>query len=312
MRALVISGGGSKGAFAGGIAEYLIREEGRRYGLFVGASTGSLLIPLLSIGEITKIKEIYTSVTQSDIFSNCPFIIRRDKEGFRTSINHLGIVGMFIKGAKTFGDSTNLRTLIKRILTEKDFHRIKSHFVDVVVTVSNFTTNKVEYKAAKDGSYEDFVDWMWASSNFIPFMSLLEKNGHEYGDGGFADLIPISEAINRGATEIDVIVLKTEKPRTNHKKVRNALELTTRVFDFMLDQIASDDIAIGKLAGAEKKVSLNFYHPPELLTENSLVFDPVMMKRWWQEGLEFGRDYQPTCKLVENETATEPKKVWTK
>src|SRR5690606_20366112 len=104
---------------------------------------------------------------------------------------------------------------------------------------------------------------------------------------------------------------KTEKPRMNRKKVRNALELTTRVFDFMLDQIASDDIVIGKLAGAEKKVTLNFYHPPELLTENSLVFEPSMMKKWWQEGLEFGRNYHPTCKTIEKETATGPQKVWT-
>ena len=57
MRALVISGGGSKGAFAGGIAEYLISKCGIRYGLFVGTSTGSLLIPLLAIGEISKIKK---------------------------------------------------------------------------------------------------------------------------------------------------------------------------------------------------------------------------------------------------------------
>src|SRR5690606_25661281 len=103
MRALVISGGGSKGAFAGGIVEHLISEKDRRYGLFVGTSTGSLLIPLLAIGEISKIKEIYTSVNQSDIFSNCPFIIRKDREGYRTSINHLGIIGMFIKGAKPLG-----------------------------------------------------------------------------------------------------------------------------------------------------------------------------------------------------------------
>lgn len=310
MRALVISGGGSKGAFAGGIAEYLIREQGQRYGLFVGTSTGSLLIPLLAIGEISKIRKIYTSVTQDDIFSNCPFIIRKDAEGYKSSINHWGIVKMFIKGAKTFGDSSNLRNLIKEILTEKDFHRIRSHFVDVVVTVSNFSTNRVEYKTAKEGSYEDFVDWMWASANFIPFMSLLEKNGQEYGDGGFGDLTPISEAINRGATEIDVIVLKTEKPRLKHKKVRNALELTTRVFDFMLDQISNDDITIGKLAGAEKQVTLNFYHPPELLTENSLVFDPESMSRWWQQGYEYGQKINPLSKYVVVES--EAKKVWIK
>ena len=39
MRALVISGGGSKGAFAGGIAQYLMEEEKRCYDLFLGTST---------------------------------------------------------------------------------------------------------------------------------------------------------------------------------------------------------------------------------------------------------------------------------
>jgi len=44
MRALVISGGGSKGAFAGGVAQYLIEEEKRNYDLFLGTSTGSLFV----------------------------------------------------------------------------------------------------------------------------------------------------------------------------------------------------------------------------------------------------------------------------
>ena len=48
MRALVISGGGSKGAFAGGVAEFLIQESGKKYDLFVGTSTGSLLISHLA------------------------------------------------------------------------------------------------------------------------------------------------------------------------------------------------------------------------------------------------------------------------
>jgi len=41
-------------------------------------------------------------------------------------------------------------------------------------------------------------------------MSLLEKNGQQYADGGFGCLIPIREAIERGATEIDAIILETE------------------------------------------------------------------------------------------------------
>jgi predicted patatin/cPLA2 family phospholipase len=130
-------------------------------------------------------------------------------------------------------------------------------------------------------------------------MSLLEKDDQEYGDGGFADLVPISEAIRRGATDIDVIVLKTEKPRIAKKKVANALQLTTRVFDFMLDQIANDDITIGRLVGAQKKVNLNFYYPQELLTENSLIFEPQLMKKWWKEGFDYGCSTDPVSKCLE-------------
>lgn len=57
MRALVISGGGSKGAFAGGVAQHLIEEQGRQYDIFVGSSTGSLLISHLALNKIDIIKK---------------------------------------------------------------------------------------------------------------------------------------------------------------------------------------------------------------------------------------------------------------
>lgn len=44
MKALVISGGGSKGAFAGGVAQYLMEEKNIDYDLFLGTSTGSLMV----------------------------------------------------------------------------------------------------------------------------------------------------------------------------------------------------------------------------------------------------------------------------
>ena len=72
MRALVISGGGSKGAFAGGVAEYLTQEKKLTYDMFLGTSTGSLLISHLALHEIEKIRTVYTSVNQHSIFSNCP------------------------------------------------------------------------------------------------------------------------------------------------------------------------------------------------------------------------------------------------
>lgn len=295
---MVISGGGSKGAFAGGIAEYLITVCKNDYDLFVGTSTGSLLIPLLSIGEISKLKEVYTSVNQNSIFNRNPFIIKERDGEFEIRINHLNILVGFLKGSKTFGESKSLKKLILKTVTPYFFEKMKNQLVDVVVTVSNISLGKVEYKSIKDFNREDFCDWIWASANLVPFMSLVRKNGYEYGDGGLGNVVPIAEAINRGAKEVDIILLKTEKP-FQKKPVKNVLELTTRIFDFLLEQIITNDITIGKLRSKHDEITLNFYNPPEMLTKNSLIFEPKKMKKWWNLGFEFALQNNHYCRRIQ-------------
>ena len=77
MKALVISGGGSKGAFAGGVAEYLIKEKKNDYDILIGTSTGSLMVTHLAIGKVDELKEIYSNVDQHTIFNICPFKIKK-------------------------------------------------------------------------------------------------------------------------------------------------------------------------------------------------------------------------------------------
>ncbi|WP_316823150.1 patatin family protein [Pedobacter gandavensis] len=298
VKALVISGGGSKGAFAGGLAEYLIKVCKNDYQIFIGSSTGSLLVPLLSIGEIDKLKKVFTSVTQDQIFNIDPFIINKKDGFFKTSINHFGVLKMFLKKRMTFGESKNLRDLIKKTISAEDYKRILSADRDVIVTVSNLSKMTVEYKLAKDCSYEDYCDWIWASTSLVPFMSLVSKNGDDYADGGMGDLIPIYEAIQRGATDIDVIVLKSDRSLQQTPAIHNALDLTYRIFGFMLNQIGLDDLTIGKLEGLNKKVKLNFYHPLDALTSNSLIFDPEQMKHWWDLGFKCGQDNSLNPKVV--------------
>ncbi len=92
MRALVISGGGSKGAFAGGVAQYLL-EASHTYDIFVGTSTGSLLIPHLALNKVDKIREVFTSIDQGSIFSSCPFVIKKEIYGIRQiGINHFNVI----------------------------------------------------------------------------------------------------------------------------------------------------------------------------------------------------------------------------
>ncbi|MBF8150831.1 patatin-like phospholipase family protein [Winogradskyella sp. F6397] len=287
MRALVISGGGSKGAFAGGVAQYLIENKKHKYDLFIGTSTGSLLVSHLGLNKVEKIKQVYTSVNNGDIFDNCPFIIRKKKGVETIAINHFAVLLNLLKGHKTFGSSLNLKKLIKRTLTKDEFLILKESATDIVVTVSNLSLNQVEYKSINDFDYDEFCDWIWMSCNYTPFMSLVKKNGCEYADGGLGVMVPIEEAIKRGATTVDAIILQTEVSQLNRMPSTNAFSLLTNMFAFMLDRIENQNIKIGKFVASNQNAIINFYYTPTVLTTNSLVFDKDKMTRWWQSGFNY-------------------------
>jgi len=122
-----------------------------------------------------------------------------------------------------------------------------------VVCVSNLTLNKTEYKSLSSCSYDDFLDWIWVSCNFLPFMSLVIKNRHEM-------------------------------QQLNRMRSRNAFDVLLSTLDFMGDQIIADNLKVGKLLAKDKKVDLRLFYTPKVLTTNSLVFDRNEMLKWWEEG----------------------------
>ncbi|HEY5463832.1 MAG TPA: patatin-like phospholipase family protein [Hanamia sp.] len=296
MKALVISGGGSKGAFAGGIAEYLIKECGKSYDLMVGSSAGSLLIPHLAIGNIEKIKKIYTSATQEDVFNVSPFNTKdTNGGGYFKSLNQFSIVRNILKGHLTFGESENLRKLIFRSLTPEDFEQIRLLKKKVIVTVSNFTKQKVEYFNSDDCNYEDFCNWIWASANAVPYMSVYEHNGCQYADGGFGNHIPINCALENDVTEMDVIILENENEDRIQPIARNPFSLLMQTISFMSNQISLKDRIIGELLGIKRQIDINIYFTPRQLTDNPFIFKPESLTQWWQEGLEYARNNHPIC-----------------
>ena len=287
MRALVISGGGSKGAFAGGVAQYLIEIEKNKYDIFIGTSTGSLLIPHLALGDIDKIYKIYTNVDMKKIFNVNPFVVKNKNGMDIVTINHVNVIWQFLKRKRTFGESKRLLKYIKKSFTVTDFEQLKALKTDILITVTNLSKNEAEYKSIHECTYDEFCEWIWISSNYIPFMSLVLKDGFDYGDGGFSSLVPIRQAIIRGATEIDVIVLETEKTIDKITIGKNPFSLLIDLFRIELDQIEKHDILLGILSAEDNNVKLNIYYTPINLTHNALIFNKKRMKEWWKSGYEY-------------------------
>ncbi|MGN6530134.1 MAG: patatin-like phospholipase family protein [Ginsengibacter sp.] len=293
MKALVISGGGSKGAFAGGIAEHLINDCGNSYDLLVGSSAGSLLLPHVALGNIEKIKKIFTTVKQEDVFNVSPFSTKETNGSYFKSINQFAILRNILRGHVTFGESENLRNLIFKSLTKKEFEEISLLHKKVIVTVSNLTKQKVEYFNTADSNYEDFCNWTWASANAVPYMSVYEHNSCQYADGGFGNHIPINCALENGVTDLDVIILEGENEIHSLPLARNPFSLVMETISFMSSQISMKDRIIGRLMGLNRELDIRMYFTPKHLTNNPFVFRPELMSQWWEEGLAFARNNEP-------------------
>ncbi|HET8810280.1 MAG TPA: patatin-like phospholipase family protein, partial [Flavobacteriaceae bacterium] len=246
--------------------------------------------PHLSIGKVEKLHHIYTNVNQQSIFSLNPFVTRKKGSREFVSINFLNTLIQFLKKKRTFGESKNLRKTIRKNFPPQEFELAKNLAKDIVVTVSNLTKNQVEYKSINDCTYDEFCDWVWISCNYVPFMSLVTKNNCEYADGGFGCLVPIREAVKRGATEIDAIILESENMEFNKVLGKNPFSLMVNLFGFMWDQVRYHNVMEGQLAAINKDVVLNLYYTPSRLTENSLIFNKKLMTEWWQQGFEYAAE----------------------
>lgn len=286
MNALVISGGGSKGAYGGGVAQYLL-ESGKEYDMLIGTSTGALLCPLLSVGEIELLKRAYTTITNDNIFKINPFKITKNKNGsVKIAINHWNVIkNMIFNDIRTFGDSSALEQLISNFLTDEIYDRIKISNKDVVCTVTNVTLAKTEYHSTRENDRDEFIKWLHASASVPPFMNIIEQRGSQYADGGLLEQTPLQEAINRGATSIDVIFLRNLGSTTQIEKIRNPFHYITRLVDIMMTEVISNDIDLSRLILPDNTdVTINVYPLPRPLTNNSLVFDKDSMLSWWEEG----------------------------
>ncbi|MGH8015419.1 MAG: patatin-like phospholipase family protein, partial [Candidatus Zixiibacteriota bacterium] len=70
MQALILSGGGAKGAFAAGVVTHMIREENMTFDLAIGTSTGALVGGPALLGDWTYLRDVYIGVNDPDILKN--------------------------------------------------------------------------------------------------------------------------------------------------------------------------------------------------------------------------------------------------
>jgi len=233
--ALVISGGGSKGAFAVGAIE-LLRDKEITFDLVAGTSTGALIAPLVSTDEIQWLRAIYTRVRTEDILR---------KRNVFDILTHDAIY-----------DSNPLWSLINSIITQDRYEKIIESPIDIYLTTVNLQTGQIEYwnqhqstpvgRPTSDGpiSRQTLQRAMLASASepvLMPNVRITE-GGDQYTDGGVREIAPLRIAIDNGATKIYAIVLQPEKSRPEDETYAFIVKTLLRTIDLFVQEVAVNDI----------------------------------------------------------------------
>jgi NTE family protein len=306
-RILVISGGGARGAWGGGVAEYL-HKNGNEYSVVIGTSTGSLMGPLVLIDSFPKLKKAYTSVTQKSIFNVNPFKTSGKNKGGLKVWNAIWR-GLFYK---TLGESKNLKKIIQKTLTEKDYQAITTQGKEFIATVVNMTNYKVGYMSTREHDRKDMINWIWASGNEPVFMSMYcttdpkdPKRKFYWQDGGLREVVSLERAveiaIEREIHDIDVIVHSTTLPPDTTWTPSGVLKSLTRTIDVLTQSVKEQNIQAGILleklqneagqeseSGNSKPFTITLYYmlPEDYgLMDNSLLFEKNIMLELWERGV---------------------------
>lgn len=274
MRALVISGGGCKGGFPIGYESVNMGN----YDLFCGSSTGILACLMIAQGKYNEGIEFYGKATNNLVYDVNPF----NKKG---QLKELRALTGFLKGKGSFATTTKLLTLIRENYS-KFFHETTDK--EIVVAVSNLTTNKVEYKSSKDLSWSVFTYWCWVSTLATPYTGTAIVNNNIYADGGFEVSLPLKYACERGAIEVRAIALTTKESNVKFRN-NNVVNVVLSVLDTQLDNNLRKDIELG-LEYRKHGIDIDMIYMPEKITDKAMHFDPKTNKLIIEIGIKTAKE----------------------
>lgn len=187
--ALVLSGGGSRGAYEAG-AWQALTELGIRIDIVTGTSVGAINGAMVVQGDLDNTVRLWKEIETHMIF-DVP-------EGTQPREYAREIV--FNKGAGTSG----LKKLLEKYIDEETVRKAPADFGVVIVELPTFTPHYVYKEEMKPGQ---LLDHILASASLYPAIHSCEIDGKEYIDGGYADVMPVQMALDKGADEVIAVYL---------------------------------------------------------------------------------------------------------
>ncbi len=208
MLAVVLSGGGAKGAYEIGVWKAL-RKMRIKYDIVTGTSIGALNGMMMVQNEFYKCIRLWKNINYDILYDNFKKITS-SKEMYLEYLNKIFDGGI---------DTNKIEQLINNLYKPNKLYNSKINFG---VVSFNLSTRKVIYSTKKNTRPDKLKKYILASATCFPFFKPTKIGTDILVDGGYYDNLPINLAIELGATEIIAVDLRAIgfKQKIRNKKIK--------------------------------------------------------------------------------------------
>jgi len=187
---LVLSGGGSRGAYQAGALKALDDIGLSQYVTIVaGTSIGAINGAAFCQADFDMLEEIWKNLSYDKIFSS----LKANRNLF------LQIGYEFLKNG-----GVNVEPLKELIRDKIDYDKIYNNPIDFGLVVFNFSDVKPQYLLKEEIDRDDFIDFIIGSATFPIFERHIIKN-RSYLDGGLYDNMPLQMVVDH-PSDVDLII----------------------------------------------------------------------------------------------------------
>ena len=200
-RALVLCGGGSRGAYQIG-AWQALEELGVSINGVYGTSIGALNAVLVARGDVENARKLWLNIALNKIMTV------EDQDDFaidRMVSNKRDVIPFLVENAKRLRmDITPLEQLVRE---QCDEPRIRARGLQLGVMTFKAPQMQGCPMYLRDMKPGTLPDWVIASASCFPIFPAKHIDAQRYIDGGYCDNLPLDMALNDGMDEIVAVEL---------------------------------------------------------------------------------------------------------
>ncbi len=200
-RAIVLGGGGSKGAYHIG-AWSALNQQHIHYDIVTGTSIGAMIGVLMVQQDYSIAKNLWDHMTLDQVIAGGLNLDISIDSFIDQKNNILPFIKHYIneKGA----DITPLKQMIHHLYDPKRFYQSP---IDYGLIMTSYPSLKKVEKIKKDIPPDELEDVVIASGSCFPAFPIHKIDQQSYIDGGYSDNVPIDLAFKMNADEVIAIDL---------------------------------------------------------------------------------------------------------